>query len=286
MTPNLAPLQPGPPAIGRLAVASRAWLVVALAALLIALTGAFPSAAHAQDSASPAPDATTTPTSTETPDPAAVPTAPAEAPATDPSATAAAEGTAGAATAPVQDPSAPRTLRVGDSGEDVLALQKLLRVRRTGAFDERTRRAVLRVQRAAGLQATGEVDSRTLKAVRRAAKEAAAARALPRAGAPVASRRFAKAYIAKRYGWNAAQFSCLSVMWQRESNWRYWVSNPNGRYHGIPQTSWREWSRDGYTAAQYMRSPEVQIRVGARYIKQRYGTPCRAWAFWRSHHWY
>jgi hypothetical protein len=35
-----------------------------------------------------------------------------------------------------------------------------------------------------------------------------------------------------------------------------------------------------------MRSPEVQIKVGTHYIKKRYGTPCRAWAFWRSHHWY
>ena len=35
-----------------------------------------------------------------------------------------------------------------------------------------------------------------------------------------------------------------------------------------------------------MKNADVQIRVGARYIKARYGTPCDAWAFWRSHHWY
>ena len=79
---------------------------------------------------------------------------------------------------------------------------------------------------------------------------------------------------------------CLSVMWERESNWRHWVSNPNGIYHGIPQTSQREWSKDGFSTAEYMKNADVQIRVGARYIKARYGTPCDAWAFWRSHHWY
>ncbi|MGV1004108.1 MAG: hypothetical protein ACOYEV_04910 [Candidatus Nanopelagicales bacterium] len=111
-------------------------------------------------------------------------------------------------------------------------------------------------------------------------------RGMARASAPAFSQAYARAYISHRYGWGAGQYSCLKVMWNRESNWRYWVSNPNGKYHGIPQTSSREWSKDGYTRAQYMSSPEVQIKVGARYIKQRYGSPCAAWAFWRNHHWY
>lgn len=111
-------------------------------------------------------------------------------------------------------------------------------------------------------------------------------RALPRAGSPAASQRYARAYISQRYNWGSGQFSCLKSLWTRESGWRYWVSNPNGRYHGIPQTSSREWSKDGYTTRQYMRSPEVQIKVGARYIKSRYGSPCGAWAHFRSHNWY
>jgi hypothetical protein len=117
-------------------------------------------------------------------------------------------------------------------------------------------------------------------------RKARTSRSLPRAGAPAASQRYAKAYIAQKYGWGAGQFSCLKVMWTKESGWKYWVSNPNGIYHGIPQTSRHEWTKDGYTAGQYMHSPAVQIRVGARYIKSRYGSPCGAWAFWRNHHWY
>ena len=67
--------------------------------------------------------------------------------------------------------------------------------------------------------------------------------------------------------------SCLSTLWTRESGWRYWVSNPNGIYRGIPQTSSRVWGAMGYSTSQYMNSPAIQIKVGAKYIKSRYGSP-------------
>ncbi len=102
--------------------------------------------------------------------------------------------------------------------------------------------------------------ARAKAAKARAAKARAASRSLPRAGSPTASQRYAKAYIAQKYGWGAGQFSCLKVMWNRESGWRYWASNPNGRYHGIPQTSSVQWRKYGYTTSQYMRNPAVQIR--------------------------
>ena len=147
--------------------------------------------------------------------------------------------------------------------------------------------ARLLVQRSAGLKANGVVTKKTLKGIKKAARgKAASSRAMPRAGAPAASQRYARAYIASKYGWGSGQMSCLKALWTRESGWRYWVSNPNGIYRGIPQTSSRVWGSLGYSTAQYMRSPEVQIKVGTHYIKKRYGTPCNAWAFWRSRHWY
>jgi peptidoglycan hydrolase-like protein with peptidoglycan-binding domain len=184
-----------------------------------------------------------------------------------------------------------RTLRFGDTGVDVKKLQKLLRVKRTGTFNAKTRKAVRKVQREAGLKATGVVNAKTLKAIRKAAKERAraakaASRGLPRAGSPAASKRYAAAYISRTYGWGSGQMSCLSSLWTRESGWRYWVSNPNGIYRGIPQTSARVWGAMGYTTSQYMNSPAIQIKVGAKYIKNRYGSPCNAWSFWRSRHWY
>jgi len=167
-------------------------------------------------------------------------------------------------------------------------------VEQTSTFDAATRKAVRKLQRAAGIKANGVVTARALKRIQqeiadpsRSARAGRSSRgALPKAGAPAASKRYAEAYIERKYGWGATQMGCLSVMWERESNWRHWVSNPNGIYHGIPQTSQREWSKDGFSTAEYMKNADVQIRVGARYIKARYGTPCDAWAFWRSHHWY
>ncbi len=188
-------------------------------------------------------------------------------------------------------------------------LQKLLHVKATGRFNKATRKKVRKVQRKADLPVNGVVDARTFAAIevaharrlaakkaaaekrkaaaaKRRAAEKAASRSLPRAGSPAASKRFARAYIKVKYKWGSAQFRCLSQMWERESNWRYWVSNPNGKYHGIPQTSSVEWSKHGLNKSEYMGSPRKQIEVGARYIKSRYGTPCKAWAFWRGHNWY
>lgn len=188
-----------------------------------------------------------------------------------------------------------RTLRFGDVGEDVTALQDLVRVEKTATFDAATRKAVKKLQRSAGIKANGVVTAKALKKMKKELKARASAEraakkvsrgALPRAGAPAASKRYASAYISRTYGWGSGQMSCLSTLWTRESGWRYWVSNPNGIYRGIPQTSSRVWGAMGYSTAQYMNSPAIQIKVGAKYIKNRYGSPCNAWAFWRSHHWY
>jgi peptidoglycan hydrolase-like protein with peptidoglycan-binding domain len=256
MSPHTAPLSA--PALRRPASA----LLGAI--LLIGLPAAGGVPAWATDVPAPAPSPTATP-------------APAPAPAADATTTV-------VAPAPVKLGS--RTLRYGDTGADVRSLQKLLKVKRSGYFGKATRKAVKKVQRSAGLKANGVVNAKTLKAIKRAAKARAASRSLPRAGSPAASKRYARAYIASQYGWGDGQMSCLSALWERESGWRYWVSNPNGIYRGIPQTSSRVWGAMGYTTAQYMRSPEIQIKVGAKYIKNRYGSPCSAWSFWQSRHWY
>jgi peptidoglycan hydrolase-like protein with peptidoglycan-binding domain len=216
-------------------------------------------------------------------DPVTDPSAPT--PTASPTPTPAPEAAAVAVTFALGD----RVLRRGDTGPDVRALQKLLRVKKTSTFDVATRRAVQRVQRDAGIRDHGVVGPKTLNAIRKADRARAAAassRSLPRAGSPAASQRYAAAYIAERYGWGSGQMSCLRSLWTRESGWRYWVSNPNGIYRGIPQTSARVWGALGYSTAQYMGSPEIQIKVGAHYIRGRYGTPCNAWSFWQSRHWY
>jgi hypothetical protein len=76
-------------------------------------------------------------------------------------------------------------------------------------------------------------------------------------------------------GWKSQEYECLNNIWTKESNWHYWskssTSTAFGIWQGITETS---------------RKPDVQIRNGLRYIKHRYGNPCTAWKFWRSHYWY
>ncbi len=181
-----------------------------------------------------------------------------------------------------------RVLRQGKRGSDVKQMQKLLSQKRTGTFNERNHRKVKRIKRAAGLRANGVVGPRAVRAIKAHARAAArgSSRSMPRTGTPSRNQDYARVYIAQKYGWGSSQMSCLVDLWNRESGWRHDVSNPNGRYHGIPQTSSAVWGSYGYSTSQYMNNPEVQIKVGSRYIKGRYGTPCGAWSFWRGHHWY
>lgn len=181
-----------------------------------------------------------------------------------------------------------RVLRRGKKGSDVKELQKLLSHKQTGTFNKTNHKKVKMIERSAGQLVNGVVGVRTLKAIKahvRAAKSGSS-RSTSSTGTPSGNQQWARSYIANQYGWGSGQMSCLVSLWNRESGWRHNVSNPNGRYHGIPQTSSAVWGAQGYSSSQYMNNPEVQIKVGARYIKGRYGTPCGAWSFWQSRHWY
>jgi hypothetical protein len=96
------------------------------------------------------------------------------------------------------------------------------------------------------------------------------------------NKSIAKPMVAGR-GWNTAQFRCLERLWARESGWNHRAGNGSGAY-GIPQalpghkmsSSGRDWRTN----------PRTQITWGLGYIKQRYGSPCRAWGHFQSHLWY
>ena len=83
-----------------------------------------------------------------------------------------------------------------------------------------------------------------------------------------------------RYGWTADQMRCLRPMWIGESHWQY--REITGKYIGIPQTTIGVANDYGFTEAQYRGIPEVQVEVGLRYIRDRYGSPCKAWSFWKA----
>lgn len=77
------------------------------------------------------------------------------------------------------------------------------------------------------------------------------------------------------YGWKPNQMTCLDQLWTKESNWRHKADNPNSTAYGIAQILGED-----------EKHPADQIANGLRYIEHRYGTPCEAWKFWRSHYWY
>ena len=71
------------------------------------------------------------------------------------------------------------------------------------------------------------------------------------------------------------QMKCLGLLYGKESAW-----NPdavNGSHYGIPQ------GRSIYLKTAL---PEQQIMWGLKYIDNRYGSPCNAWAFFQKNNYH
>jgi len=71
------------------------------------------------------------------------------------------------------------------------------------------------------------------------------------------------------------QMKCLGKLYGKESAW-----NPdavNGSHYGIPQ------GRSIYLKTAL---PEQQIMWGLKYIDNRYGSPCKAWAFFQRNNYH
>lgn len=106
---------------------------------------------------------------------------------------------------------------------------------------------------------------------------------VPSVTAPVGeSQEIAHRLVLAR-GWSEQEFSCLVQLWKRESGWRTNAANPSGAY-GIPQAL--PGSKMAAYGSDWRTNPETQIKWGLSYVSGRYGTPCKAWAFFGSHNWY
>ena len=119
-----------------------------------------------------------------------------------------------------------------------------------------------------------------------AAIRATRSASLFRWGTPAYAKWYAKSHIMKKYDWGTKQYGCLVSLWNRESHWGYRSTNRGGHTYGIPQTNMHTISAFGATFATYMRTPELQVQVGAKYINYRYGSPCSAYAHSKRHGWY
>jgi resuscitation-promoting factor RpfB len=85
-------------------------------------------------------------------------------------------------------------------------------------------------------------------------------------------------------GWPVSENACLFTLWDRESGWNVYATNPYSGAYGIPQAL----PGDKMAAAgpDWRTNPATQIAWGEDYIKSNYGTPCAALAHSYAFGWY
>jgi hypothetical protein len=86
-----------------------------------------------------------------------------------------------------------------------------------------------------------------------------------------------------RWGWSG-QWNCYNSLIKSESGWKWWIDNPISSAYGIPQSLPGTKMRSA--GADWRTNPVTQIIWGLDYIKKRFGTPCEAWEWKKSHGWY
>ena len=159
-----------------------------------------------------------------------------------------------------------------------------------------------RAERTAARRAAARRAAARRAAARRAAKRAAELRAQqaaaaatpapsPSSQAPAASpaqpagnpQKIAAAMLGS-YGWPSSEFGCLVSLWNLESGWNVYASNPSTGAYGIPQAL--PGSKMASAGPDWQSNAATQIRWGLGYIKSLYGSPCGAWSHEQATGWY
>jgi len=87
-----------------------------------------------------------------------------------------------------------------------------------------------------------------------------------------------------QYGWTDEDYYAIVMIVNHESSWRPNAVNKKsgscGLFQAYPCSKMAKYGSD------YKTNWKVQMKFGFEYIKARYKTPTKAWAFWQSHHWY
>jgi hypothetical protein len=183
-------------------------------------------------------------------------------------------GITGATLLPAQTPAANDVVAMAETGPTLVSPFDWTTAGMTVGRDVALKKAAAdRAAKAAAAEKARK--ARALEAQRRASRTRRAAASY---GSP---RAIAQAMLAER-GWSS-QWGCLDSLWQRESGWRVYASNPSGAY-GIPQAL--PGSKMASAGADWRTNPATQIRWGLGYIASAYGSPCAAWRHSQSHNWY
>jgi hypothetical protein len=128
-----------------------------------------------------------------------------------------------------------------------------------------------------------------------AAHPAAAAAVAPAISRPVATldsatisqQRIAQRTASRmlsRYGWGHRQWAPLKWLWNRESGWNKYATNPYSGAYGIPQAV--PGNKMASAGNHWRTNATTQIRWGLGYIKSRYGRPRVAWNHELAYGWY
>jgi hypothetical protein len=86
------------------------------------------------------------------------------------------------------------------------------------------------------------------------------------------------------FRWSRRQFRYLDPLWDRESSWNVYASNPYSGAYGIPQAV--PGAKMASAGGHWRTSARTQIRWGLRYIKDQYGSPRAAWDHELATGWY
>ncbi|ORT58172.1 hypothetical protein BKD26_19920 [Streptomyces sp. CB03238] len=97
---------------------------------------------------------------------------------------------------------------------------------------------------------------------------------------PKGNVKLGKKMAADMFGWTGPQWDALYQLWQHESNWNHKAGNPSSGAYGIPQAL--PATKMASEGSDYRTNPATQIKWGLKYIKDRYKTPAKAWAFWQN----
>jgi uncharacterized membrane protein YciS (DUF1049 family) len=131
--------------------------------------------------------------------------------------------------------------------------------------------------------------TRQLQAKREAATALAEAQAQEQK-AVVTRVQAPRAYSGSHSDWMSAagipssEWGCTDYIISRESGWRVDAYNPNGGATGLPQAL--PGSKMASAGADWQTNPVTQLRWYYGYVNARYGSPCGAYNFWQTHHWY